>query len=398
MRKIHIAALLLACTLFLGGCHLLDYIAPLTEDIYDAQKYQTEYADHWQYRQLTEEEQRCYGHLYTAIQDTKHTESYITFNNAQHPGVRVYLPDATLNEASVTRIYQAFFNDNPHFFYLDRTYSMEGVQDISGATYYNVLILQYTLPTQQRTQAEQKLQAIVDAILAECPSSDDYAIEQYLHDEVAARCTYDTEAAENDSDAVPNAYTAYGALVEGKAVCEGYAKALHLLLNKKSIPSTLVTGVSKENDESHMWNLVTVNGENYHVDPTWDDSGDRVQHTYFNLTTEMVLDSCTIDNAESLPLCTATKDNPFVRNDTLIDTYERQVIAQKIAARVQAGDTTIQLRFTEGKLDNGILFLKNQTLLSSMVNGHLADSGLEMWDYELWSERSQNVLTLIKKA
>ena len=398
MRKCNIAALLLACAVFLGGCQLWDYTTPVHVDTYDAQKYLDEFAHHWQYQQLTEEEQRCYGYLYTAVQDTKHSDTYVMINNIEQPGVRVQLPDAMLSENSTTRIYEAFFTDNPHFFYLDRTYSMEGVQETDGTTYYNALILQYTLPTEQRIPADQELQAVVDTIISECPTMDEYAIEQYLHDQVAGRCTYDTIAAETNSAVVPDAYTAYGALVKGKAVCEGYAKALQLLLDRQSIPVTLVTGVARESGESHMWNMVTINGENYHVDPTWNDSGDRLQHTYFNLTTDMVLASCAIDDVDSLPRCTATKDNPFVRNDTLIDTYERQVIAQKIAAHIQAGDTTIQLRFTEGKLDNGILFLKNKTLMSSMVNAHLANSGLTMWDYELWSERSQGVLTIIKKA
>ena len=59
-----------------------------------------------------------------------------------------------------------------------------------------------------------------------------FSKELTLHDAVAARCTYDEEAAasENPASAYPNAFTVYGALVEGRAlhirggafsVCEG---------------------------------------------------------------------------------------------------------------------------------------------------------------------------------
>ncbi len=405
MRKLKIIALIGACALLLGGCQpLASLMSSLTEDVYDANKYHTEFIHRWQYQQLSAEEQRYYGCLYTAVTDTKGIETHITVaddgqQSTERPGIRVAMPGATLSNDSITRIYEAFFADNPQFFYLDRTYSMEGRPQIGGETYYNALILSYTLSATERIQAEEALQAVVDGIVANCPNEKDaYETERYLHDRLISRCSYDMAAAENDTAAAPNAYTAYGALVEGKAVCEGYAKAMQLLLQKLSIPVTLVTGTAKENNEAHMWNMVTINGENYHLDPTWNDSNDWMQHTFFNLTTEMVSASCVIENAESIPLCTATKDNAFVRNNTVIDTYEREIIAQTIAQRIEQGDTIIQLRFTEGKLENGILFLKNQKLMSSMVNNHLKDSGLSMWNYELWADHAQRVLTLIQKT
>ena len=111
----------------------------------------------------------------------------------------------------------------------------------------------------------------------------------------------------------------------------------------------------------------------------------------------MVNVSYAIDDADALPQCTAVADNFFVRESTLVDTYERQIISRKIAERILAGDTTIQLRFTDGKYENGVLFLKNKTLMTSMVNACLADTSLSMWDYSLWADSQQQVLTLIKQ-
>lgn len=399
MRKIQMAAWPIVCALLLGSCQLpyVSDLIPSTNE-YDADKYLSEYEDRWQYQQLSHDEQQYYGCLYTAIQETKNTDSYVEIDGQTQPGVRVELPDAQLDNDDITRLYEAFFTDNPQFFYLDRTYSMEGSKSLSGETYYNTLILQYTMSTKKRIQKERELNAVVDEIMSRCPQSDEYETERYLHDQVVSRCTYDTFAAEHNSDDDPNAYTAYGALMDGKAVCEGYAKSLQLLLQKAAIPVTLATGTSKESGESHMWNIVTIHGENYHLDPTWNDNSDQLQYTFFNLTTDMVRQSCEIDNIDTLPDCTATAYNPFVLNDTVVDTYERQEIARKIAKRIHAGDTTIQLRFTDGKLDNGLLFLKNQNLLTSMVNNQLKaiGSSLSMWDYDLWSDRSQNVLTLIQ--
>lgn len=68
-------------------------------------------------------------------------------------------------------------------------------------------------------------------------------------------------------------YTAYGALVEGDAVCQGYALAYKLLLDKCGIDSVLVTS----NEMGHAWNLVKLDGSWYHVDVTWDDPTPNVE-------------------------------------------------------------------------------------------------------------------------
>lgn len=405
MRNRITTAALAILVFLLSGCQPLSVLSTyLSTDVYSADKYRAEFEDRWEYRRLSAEEQRFYGCLYTAVSDTAATESYVTYTDENNQtteqyGVRVYIPDVSLTKESITRLYEAFFADNPQFFYLDRTYSMEGLSSIRGETRYSTLILQYVLSAEQRQQANTQLHKVLDSILADKPiSDDDYEVERYLHDQLTARCTYDTEAAEQETVDSPNAYSAYGALVEGKAVCEGYAKAMQLLMQRSGIPVTLITGTAKENNESHMWNMVTINGQNYHLDPTWNDNNDSQQYTFFNLTTEMVAQSCNIENPDNYPLCTATADNHFVRNDTVINTYERQVIAQKIAARVLAEDTVIQLRFTDGKFENGVLFLKNQKLMTSMVNNHLANTDVSMWNYELWADNGQQVLTLIKKG
>lgn len=399
-----IAACLIACTFLLGGCSIpTDWLAKLNKDVYASDTYQAEFKDRWQYSTLTEDEKIFYGSLYTAVKDTAEQDVYVTYTDEQQqtveiPGVRIEMPSVTLTHERIVYLYEAFFDDNPQFFYLDRTYSLEGRKKTDGTTYYNTLILRYAMPAAERRETAQQLQSVTQSIVEARPTTDDdYITEIYLHDQLTARCSYDTTAAEGDFEDVPHAYTAYGALVKGTAVCEGYAKAMQLLLHSVGIPATLATGTAKENNESHMWNLVTINGENYYLDPTWNDIRDEGQYTFFNITTSMLEASCTPDYPEQLPLCYATMDNAFVRNDTVIDTYERQIIAEKVAARIRQGDTTIQLRFADGKYENGVLFLKNKNLLTSMVNNQLSANDLTMWDYELWADTAQRVLTLVKK-
>ena len=55
-------------------------------------------------------------------------------------------------------------------------------------------------------------------------------------------------------------------LVNGKGLCEGYAKAMMIFLKAENIPCKEVSG------DAHEWVGVEIDGDWYHVDPTWDDS------------------------------------------------------------------------------------------------------------------------------
>ena len=75
-------------------------------------------------------------------------------------------------------------------------------------------------------------------------------------------------------------YTAGGALVEGKALCVGYARAMVLLLQEMGVESEVL----KVSSMNHAWVKVKVNGKWYHADPTWDDTRSavkgKVDHTF----------------------------------------------------------------------------------------------------------------------
>ncbi len=64
------------------------------------------------------------------------------------------------------------------------------------------------------------------------------------------------------------AHTAYGALVNGAAVCQGYTMAYMYLLNRVGIKNYYCATDQK----NHAWNVVYVDGVPYHVDTTWDDA------------------------------------------------------------------------------------------------------------------------------
>lgn len=398
MRTPKCIAILCCAILLLCGCTIeLVTPQPNTNSIsVDDIKYSEIYDDYMLYQQLTDTEKIAYGIVYTAVYDNLSADTSIADSQGNRfAGVRISLASHPLSMDQISRVFEAFSRDNPIFFFIDRTYSLEG-RTINGTQVYDTLVLRYTMDATQRIAATAQVNEVVRNILKDCPSTDDdYLIELYLHNRLLSECAYDTPAT-TAPDQYPNAYSAYGALVEGKAVCEGYAKAMQLLLAAADIPATVVSGYSAANNTAHMWNLVAINGEYYYLDPTWNDDEKHPHYTYFNVTSKTLQRTHILDANTMLTVdCTARDDNYFIRNKTYISSYDRDEIASAIAAQIQAGATSVHLSFEDGKYENGLLFLKNVTLTKKMVNARLTD-GAQLWDYELSTLGDQNVLSLHK--
>ncbi len=90
-----------------------------------------------------------------------------------------------------------------------------------------------------------------------------------LHDWLVMHCQYDVTVAREHT------HSKYGAIVEGYAVCDGYARAYNDLLSRVGIKATYVLGWKPvsigDKPEPHAWSCVTIGGKRYHVDCTADD-------------------------------------------------------------------------------------------------------------------------------
>ncbi|MDN4484028.1 transglutaminase domain-containing protein [Demequina lignilytica] len=102
-----------------------------------------------------------------------------------------------------------------------------------------------------------------------------------IHDYVAQAATYDYEAADliNAGERnlqVAQSQEAYGILVAGSAVCNGYAQAFKAIADAAGLEVVTVTGQAWSGPTSggHAWNRVMIDGRWLVVDATWDDGGD----------------------------------------------------------------------------------------------------------------------------
>ena len=84
-----------------------------------------------------------------------------------------------------------------------------------------------------------------------------------IHDYVINNTKYDSEKIGGVTKYKSN--TAYGALIEGYAICSGYADTMAIFLDNLGIENYKIAS------SRHVWNLVNINGEWKHLDLTFDD-------------------------------------------------------------------------------------------------------------------------------
>lgn len=118
---------------------------------------------------------------------------------------------------------------------------------------------QYRTTLAQEKKLEDKMAASLKAL--DLQNKSDYQKVKAIHDYIIKQVTYDDSLTK---------YTAYDALVNKSAVCEGYAAAAYRMFTDAGLDSKILSG--EAGGGSHVWNMVKVNGKWYNIDLTWDDT------------------------------------------------------------------------------------------------------------------------------
>ena len=105
-----------------------------------------------------------------------------------------------------------------------------------------------------------------------------------VHDAIINMTKYDVQRAEK-KDSPYDSARIQGVLYDHYAICSGYADTMAVALDKLGIPNYKISS------ETHVWNVVYVNGSWKHLDLTWDDpvtasGNDTLEHKYFLITSE----------------------------------------------------------------------------------------------------------------
>ena len=204
-----------------------------------------------------------------------------------------FAPVKPISTSALKNVFEAVVNDHPELFYLETGYSVKYSEKKSVI---EIKLNYYTL-VNDIDSAKKKFDTAAKEILAGAMAlSDDYAKEKYVHDALVQRVTYDEQALLNQS--------AYSALVNGRTVCAGYARANQYLMQQLKIPCYYCTGYS---GEDHAWNIIRLSDGFYNEDATWDDT-DPSTYDYFNRTdADIASTHVRTGMSVNLPRCVGTK-------------------------------------------------------------------------------------------
>ena len=134
-----------------------------------------------------------------------------------------------------------------------------------------------------------------------------------------ARAIYDWVIEQVEYDESYTYYTADAAILDGRGVCNSYAKAYTLIACQAGLRASRVTGLIRdengEPDENggHAWNVVSVDGKWYKLDATWDDG---LGYAYFLVDDELIeVEHCKTQIDFGDVTCCSMDANYFITED-----------------------------------------------------------------------------------
>lgn len=255
--------------------------------------------DRFYYKKMNERDRKIYKAIYDGIMHYKEFAE---------------VPDVTLRKEIVGWIYHCVLWDNPFIFSV-------GEYAMWDALYDNDTKIKITTLCDAesekvfRKQVENEVNSILSATGLDKLS--DFQKEVFVHDFIINNIKYDQTCGDDGKRIEP--YTVYGALVEHKAVCEGIAKTVKLLLNLLDVNCIVVSGKYKGN--AHSWNMVNIKEWSYNLDVTMDMGrvihDRKMRYNYFNFR-DKDIEGYELTNAHLYSECTAIRNNYLVRTRGLV--------------------------------------------------------------------------------
>ena len=246
------------------------------ENLYENIITTQENVDYYYYDQLDEYAKIIYKGFEDNKENMKSGTYTIDFGNQFNELLNSDGGEEKLNIAFQSA-WNAYTYDNMDLFYIDVEKLILTINTTTALSIHNVKIsngennsyLKQEFQTNINLNEKlELLNKIKGQIKSQLEGYTDYVKVKEVHNWLIKAIEYDT----NETTIEP--YSIYGALTQGKAVCEGYARSFKYIMDELEIPCVLVSGTATNSNgitESHAWNYVLLNGDWYAIDVTWDD-------------------------------------------------------------------------------------------------------------------------------
>lgn len=151
--------------------------------------------------------------------------------------------------------------------------------------------IEYLYTDEQIKEIENEVDYLIDTLIT--TDDDEYEQIMIIHDYIINNNQYDISINKNE-DSPYSSSTAYGALFEGYAICNGYTDLMAIFLYELGIVNIKVATTPDEisySNTGHIWNAVYLDDTWLHIDLTWDDpvsedGEDYLFYSYYLLSTD----------------------------------------------------------------------------------------------------------------
>ena len=183
----------------------------------------------------------------------------------------------------------------------------------------------------------------VDTVVASINGESTYDKLKQIHDYMCSTITY-----ANDAGTSKKEHTAYSALVEETAVCDGQAKLFKILCDRKNIPCIFVSGnaiTSMSDQIGHAWNYVYIEEDEkwYAVDATWDNNkiyNSPTDYTYFLVGSDTQVTETKTFSQNHLQGVKHYTDQTFIPTVPTLSTTEYEAFSGEYSLDPETGDTS----------------------------------------------------------
>lgn len=142
----------------------------------------------------------------------------------------------------------------------------------SGYDVHITFTFTYLSDADQEAQMDQAVADLLSSL--NLSGKTDYQKIKAIYDYICSNITYDYDNLYDDSYTLK--HSSYAALINKKAVCQGYASLFYRLALEAGIDARVISG---DSSGPHAWNIVKIEGSYYNLDSTWD--AGNTEYEYF---------------------------------------------------------------------------------------------------------------------
>ena len=222
---------------------------------------------------------------------------------------------------------------------------------------------------------------------AKAETKNDLQLEQWLNDYLCRQVVYDNDGVPADELSLARNWTAVGALLDGRANCQGFADAFYLLGTMAGYEVRYQFG--QGGNELHVWNVIELDEQWYNVDVTYNNGLDVIDgqartYAYLNFAADA--------NAEHTPRVYSQVAEIAASTPAALDYYRAQgqaygslseAAAACIRQRRDRGQTVVYVRVDNASLTSDQMSETLKTMLNQqgvaaswMIYGNTMKNGV----------------------